>query len=76
MDATRDIILSEVSQEKEKYHMISCVCHIYNMSQMSLSIKQKWTHGHRGQTRGCQRVKGKEEGWTGSLGLVDASYYI
>ena len=31
--------------------------------------------GHRKQTCGCQR-RGKEAGGTGSLGLVDANYYI
>ena len=25
---------------------------------------------------GIAKEKGKEEGWTGSLGLVDTSYYI
>ena len=25
------------------------------MTQMNLSTKQKWTHGHREQTCGCQR---------------------
>ena len=36
------IILSEVGQkEKDKYHMISLICGIYNMTQMSLSMKQK-----------------------------------
>ena len=38
------IILSEVStcqKEKDKYHMISLICGIYNMVQMNLSMKQK-----------------------------------
>ena len=42
---------------------------------MNLSTKQKQTH--RDQTCGCQGGGGGEgEGWTGSLGLVDANYYI
>ena len=45
-------------------------------TQMNLSTKQKQTHGHREQTCGCQRVAGEGEGWNGSLGLVDANYYI
>ena len=45
-------ILSEVSQ-KEKYHMISLICGIQNRTQMNLSMKRKWTHGHREQTGGC-----------------------
>ena len=36
------IILSEVSQKKkDKYHIISLICGIKNMSQMILSAKQK-----------------------------------
>ena len=42
---------------------------------MNLSTKQKPTHRHREQTCGCQG-KWEGEGWTGSLGLVDANYYI
>ena len=34
------------------------------------------TDRHREQTCGCQLVGRGGEGWTGSLGLVDASYYI
>ena len=44
------------------------------MAQMNLSTKQKQTHD-REQTCGCQRVAGKEEGWTKSLGIADANYY-
>ena len=38
---------------------------------MNLCTKQKLSHRHRGQTCGCQRRQG--EGWTESLGLVDAT---
>ena len=34
------IILSEISQ-KDRYHMISLICGIYNMTQMNLFTKQK-----------------------------------
>ena len=44
------------------------------MAQMNLSKKQ--THRHREQTSGCQGGGGEGERWTGSLGLVDANYYI
>ena len=40
------------------------------MTQINLSVKQKYTH--REQTCGCQ---GKE-GWTGSLGLAGTNYCI
>ena len=37
-----EIILIEVSsKEKEKYHRISLICGIYNMTQMNLPTKQK-----------------------------------
>ena len=42
------IILSEVSQtEKDKYHMISLIYGIDNMTQVKLSMKQKQMHRHR-----------------------------
>jgi len=48
------IILSEIRQkEKDKYHMISLICRIYNMMQMNLFTKQRQTQRHRGQTCAC-----------------------
>ena len=44
------------------------------MIQMNLSMKQKQTHRHRGQTCGCQGGSGVREGWIGSLGFADANY--
>ena len=45
------IILSEVShKEKDKYHMISVISGIENLTQMNLSMIQKQTHRHREQT--------------------------
>ena len=71
------IILSEVSQkEKDKYHMISLICGISNMTQMNLSTKQKQAHRHREQTCSCQGGGGPGEGWIGSLGLADANHFI
>ena len=46
------------------------------MAQMNLSTKHKQTHRHGEQTCGCQGGGGEGEGWTGSLGLVVAHYYI
>ena len=40
---------------------------------MNLCAKQKLTQGHRGQTVVANR---EEERSGGSLGLVDANYYI
>ena len=53
------IILSEVNQ-KDKYHMISLICGISNMTQMNLSTKQKQNHRHREQTCGCQGGGGRD----------------
>ena len=49
------IILSEISQkEKDKYHMMSLICGLYNMAQMNLSTKRKQTRRHKEQTCGYQ----------------------
>ena len=40
------------------------------------SPKQKQTHRHRKQVCGCQGGGKAGEGWSGSLGLADANYYI
>ena len=45
------------------------------MAQMNLSTEQKQAHEPGEQTCGCQ-VGGGKVGWVGSLGLVDAKYYI
>ena len=41
---------------------------------MNLSMKKKQTHRHREQTCGCQGGGEAGDGWTGSLGLIDANY--
>ena len=46
------------------------------MAQMNLPTKQKQNHRHREQTCGCPGEGEEGEGWTGSLGFVDANYYI
>ena len=46
---------------------------------MNLSMKQEQTYRHREQTfgsRGGVGVGEVGEGWTGSLGLADANYYM
>ena len=69
------IILSKVSQkEKDKCHLTSLTCGIENMAQMNQSTKH--THRRSDQTCGCQGGWEDREGWTDSLGLVDANYYI
>ena len=43
------------------------------MTQGNISTKKKQTHRHKDQICGYQGVR--TEGWIGSLGLTDASYY-
>ena len=69
------IILSAESQkEKDKYHMISLICGISNMTQMNLSTKQNPSPRHREQTCVCPGGEGLGEGWSGrrdGLGVWD-----
>jgi len=53
-------------EKKDKYHMISLICEIWNMAQINLSTKQKQTHRHRKQICGCQGqgAGGREVGWS------------
>ena len=47
------------------------------MAQMNLSTEEKQTHRYGKQTCACQGGKGRGGGGcTGTLGLVDANYYI
>ena len=46
------------------------------MAQMSLSIKQKQTQSQRTDLWLPRGGRAEGEGWTGSLGLVHAKYYI
>ena len=43
---------------------------------MNISTKQKQTDRHRKQTVVAKGEGEVGEGWTGSLGLADANYYI
>ena len=54
MDAVGDYHTKWSKSEKDKHHMISPICGIWNTTQMNLSMKQKQTQGHREQTGGCQ----------------------
>ena len=42
---------------------------------MNLSAEKKQTHGHGEHTCGCGG-KGEGVGWTRSLELIDANYYM
>ena len=62
MDGPRDDHTKWSRSDKDKYHMISLVCGIWNIIQMNLFTKQEQTHRHRKQTYGYQRGKGVGEG--------------
>ena len=57
------IIRSKVSQkDKKRYHMMSLICGIYNMTQMNVSIKQTLR-----SPLDCKKIKplsAKGESWT------------
>ena len=66
------LILSKVSQkEKDKYHMI-----LQYMAQTNLSTEKKKNLMDMEIKLMVAKGEGEEAGWTGSLGLVDANYYI
>ena len=67
------LILSEVSEtEKAKYHMISLIWGIKNMTQMNLFTKQKQTHRLRKKPYGYRRGKVREKD---KLGVWDWPIY-
>ena len=69
--------LSAINQKKkDKYHMPSLICGIWNITQMNESTKQKQTHRHREQTVVAKGEVAKGKGWIGSLGLAEANDYI
>ena len=68
-----EVLLSEEVKEKDKYHTLSLIRGIENMTQMNLSTKQ--THRQKGRLVVVKGM-GVGKGWIGSLGLVDASYHI
>ena len=47
-------LYSELESERDKYHMISLLCGIKNVTPMNLSVKQKQTHHLGEQACGCQ----------------------
>ena len=70
------IILSKVSQkEKDKYHMISLICRILNMTQVNFYEAETDSQTQR---TNLWLPKGREEGrgTNRSMGLTDINYYI
>ena len=76
MNESRDYRTKQVShQGKDKCRMVSLVCGIQNMTQMSLPMKQKETQEHREETW-LPMGRAVGEGWIGSLGLADVNYHV
>ena len=76
MDGPRDYH-SKQNKSKRESQTLYDITYMWNLKyDTNELIYETWTHRHREQTCGCQRGEGMEEGWTGSLGLVDANYYI
>ena len=63
-------------KDKDKYHMISLICGIKNMTVMNLSTKKKQIHRHRKHTYVYQNRKAVRKGQIRSLGLADTNYEI
>ena len=62
-------------RERKILYDITSMCNLkYDTSEHI--TKQKQTHSHREYTCDCQGRGGWGEGWTGSLGLAYANYYI
>ena len=69
------IILNEVKSEREKQIPYD-ITYMWNLK-YDTNETTKQTHRHREQTCGwLPRGRGGGEGWSGSLGLADANYYI
>ena len=70
------IILSEVSQtEKDKYHDITYIWNLKQGTKEHRHETERFTDAKNRPVEG-DRGRGEREGWTGSLGLADANYYI
>ena len=67
------IILSEINQNIDKYHMVSLIDSKTEMIEMNLFTKQKKTHRCRKQTYDHQRRKVAERD---KLGVWDSYIYI
>ena len=57
---------------KDKNHMISLISGIYYMAQMNLSTENKIMD----LENRLVVAKGEAVGWIGSLGLIDANYFL
>ena len=57
MDGSKDHYTKWSQKEKDKHHMISLVCDIWNVIQMNLCTKQKQTHRFKKQMHGYQKGK-------------------
>ena len=68
-----DIIILRSQTEKDKYHMISLMCGIYDTNE---PIYKTEIDSQTEQPCGCQRERGLGGKWIRSLELADGNYYI
>ena len=67
------VILSEINQTEEKYHMTSLICGLLKKNDTNELTYKTETHRLREQTYGCRR---EGEGKLGSLGWTYTQCYI
>ena len=71
------IIPSEFSQKgKDKYHMISLICGIENMTQMNLFMKRNRITEIENRLVAAKGEGAGRGSGSGRLGLADVSYYL
>ena len=77
MDGPRDYQMKWSMSDRERQISYD-ITYMWNLiyDKMNLFTKQKQTHRYREETCGCQKGEGLGEGWIGSLGLVQANFYI
>ena len=63
-------------RERQLPYDITYMKNLNKMAQMNLSTEQKQTKLRHGEQTCVAKGKGEGVGWMGSLGLVDANYYI
>ena len=75
--ATRDYH-TKWSQSERGTQISYAITYMWNLKYGTSEpfTKQKQTRRHREHPCGCQRGEREGNGWTGTLELVDASYYI
>ena len=75
MNGPRDHHIKWSKSERERQIPYD-ITYMWNLNYDKLTQETDTDSQHREWTCGCQGGKGVLEGWTGSLELADANYYI